>query len=282
MAGNMLDPRIVRVGIEVQGKLRLYEGLWVTVQVQKFCNPLQNEAQIQIANLSKEVRDYILTETSPYNRMRSRKRCVIYAGRESFGVSQIYSGDIYEASITQPPDIVLTLKCKTGWALKGSMVGYGLPSVSSLSDIAKQTSVAVGMPLQFEATEKNVSNFNYTGSAAKSVDALHGLGGIDAYIDDDKLIVKDKNKALNNTDNVLSLDTGLIGIPEPTDQGVKIKYLFDPYSKLGGQITLKSQLNPALSGKYIIYQLTYELASRDTPFYCIVACRRQGFRYGLY
>lgn len=279
---DAFDPRIVRVGIEVQGKLRIYEGLAINIQVQKFCNPLQNEAQVQIANLSKEVRDYILTETSPYNRNRTRKRCVIWAGRQSFGASQIYSGDIFEATVSQPPDIVLTVKCKTGWFLKGSMMSFGLPSVATLSDVAKQTAVGMGLPLQFEATNKNISNYTYTGSAAKGVDSLGALGAVDAYVDDDKLIVKDKNKPLNNTGNTLSIDTGLIGIPEPNDQGVRIKYLFDPYSKLGGQITLKSQLNPSLSGSYIIYKLSYDLASRDTAFYCIADCRRLGFRYGLY
>lgn len=277
-----LDPRIIKIGLEVNGKLRTYEGLWATCRVVKFANPLQNEAQIQIANLSREARDYLVTETSPYNRHRKFPRCVIEAGRQSFGATKIYTGDIVESTISQPPDIILTLKCKTAWALKSSMVSFGMPSVASLSDIAKQTAGAMGYPLDFQASDKNVSNYHYAGSADKSVNALSDTGGVDVFVDDERLVVKDRNAPLGSSERTLSEETGMVGIPEPTEQGIRVKYLFDPHSRLGGRITINSKLNPSLNGTYVIYKLTHDISTRDTPFYTIAECRRLGFRYGLY
>lgn len=281
MVGS-IDPRIIRVGIEVSGKLRMYEGLWCNIRVSKYANPLQNEAQIQIANLSKDVRDYIQTETSPYNRKRSFKRCIIEAGRESFGASRIYKGDIIESRISQPPDIVLSLKCKTAWGLKGSMVALGLPSVASLSEAASATAKNMGLSLQFEADDKSVSNYSYTGAKAGQINTLSDAGGVDCFVDDDKLVVKNKGASLKDSSHVLSEDTGMIGVPELTDQGVRVKFLFTPRVQLGASIEIKSKLNPSLSGRYVIYRLDYDLSSRDTPFYITADCRRPGaFRYGL-
>ena len=118
----MIDNRIVRVGIEFNGTIRFYENLAITVSGTKFANPNQGECNITIANLKKEVRDYILTETSPFNLNRTRKSVIVEVGRESYGTSVLYLGDIFRSSVSQPPDTVLSLKCLTGQFMKGNIV----------------------------------------------------------------------------------------------------------------------------------------------------------------
>jgi hypothetical protein len=44
-----LDPRIVRVGIEINGELRVYENLYLTASGSKFSYTLQNECEINFA-----------------------------------------------------------------------------------------------------------------------------------------------------------------------------------------------------------------------------------------
>lgn len=279
---SKLDPRIIRVGIEVDGQLRMYEDLWIAVNVVKFANSLQNEAQLQIANLSKDARDHILTETSPYNRSRRRKRCVIEAGRVSTGAARIYTGDICEATVSQPPDITLSMKCRTGWAMQGNMGSLSMPPYSNLSSIAAAVAQSADLPLVFQAEDKQIANFSYAGAVGGQVGKLGESGGVNAYIDDDTLIVKSSNKALDGSDHALSERTGMIGIPELTDQGVRVKFLFDNRAKLGGRLAIDSKINPSLNGNYIIYKLSYSLATRAVPFYCVAECRREGGRYGLY
>ncbi len=66
----------------------------------------------------------------------------------------------------------------------------------------------------------------------------------------------------------------MIGIPEITVWGVKVKYLLDSVSKLGGAIQVKSIENPAANGTYTIYQLGFEITNRDQPFYWIAEAMR--------
>ncbi len=120
----MLDPRLLRVGIEVNGKLNVYENLAITCQGYKSGSPIQNECNISIANLDKPTRDFLLTEGNPYNKIRTQKRSkiIVEAGRESFGYFVLYRGDIVSVGLSQPPDITVQIRALTANFFKGSIV----------------------------------------------------------------------------------------------------------------------------------------------------------------
>lgn len=85
---NALDPRVVKVSIQVNGQTKIYSSpLAITVTGTKYGNALQNEAEIILENLDKDTQDYILTETSPYNLNRLPKTVTVEAGRVSYGTS---------------------------------------------------------------------------------------------------------------------------------------------------------------------------------------------------
>lgn len=271
-----LDLRVIRVGIEVNGELRTYEDLWISAVGSKFANPLQNECEVKISNLKKEVRDFLLTETSPFNANKTPKRIVIEAGRVSTGTFQLFEGDITECSPSQAPDITLTIKAKTGQFNKGTVVAKSHAAQTSLKRIAQDVADSLSLTLVFEATDKNIANYSFTGAALQQVQKLSDSGSVNAYIDDKKLVVKDYNVPLQGVSHVLSQATGLIGIPELTEEGIRVQYLLDPKSQLGGEIKLESTVNKSLSGDYVIYKLSFEISNRDIPFYTIAECKRKG------
>lgn len=274
MAATELDPRLLRIGIEVSGQLKLYEGLAMTASGTKYANANQNECEVKITNLDKATRDYLLTETSPFNKNKKRKRLTVEAGRLSTGYSLVFAGDITNAVGAQPPDITLTLKAATGDHAKGDIIATSQPGVTPLRNIAAKVAQDLGAALVFEVPAKQISNFSFTGSKAKQVEQLGSLGRVNAYLDDTTLVVKDFNAPLVGRVRELNLDTGMIGIPEFTEQGIKVKMLFDNQTVLGGGINITSQLNPAANGLYTVFKLGFELASRDTPFYYIAECTR--------
>jgi len=271
---NVIDDRIVRVGFEINGQLKTFERLWIEASGTKFANPNQNECQVRINNLSKEDRDYLITETSPFNKTKKPKRLVIEAGRVSTGVSRIFVGDITECSPSQPPDISLDIKAKTANFQKGNIVSTTAPAGSSLTEIAAVAADQLGVTLQMEAQNKNISNASYNGSQAKMVDALGETGGVNAYIDNDVLVVKDYNVPLKNVMRILDETTGMIGIPEITEEGIKVKMLYDNKTVCGGGVQIKSVLNPAANGTYVIYKLSFDICSRDTAFYLTAEGKR--------
>lgn len=276
MAVTELDPRLLRIGIEVGGQLKLYEGLAMTASGTKFANANQNECEVKITNLDQATRDYLLTETSPFNKNKKRKVLTVEAGRVSTGYSLVFSGDITNAVGAQPPDITITLKAATGDHAKGDIIATSQPGVAPLRNIAARVAQDMGLALDFQATPKQIANYTFTGSKVKQVEQLGVMGRVNAYIDDTTLVVKDFNAPLAKRTRELNLDTGMIGVPEFTEQGIKVKMLFDNQTVLGGGINITSRLNPAANGLFTVSKLGFELASRDTPFYYIAECARTG------
>lgn len=272
MAG--LDPRLVSVGIEVNGVLKEYTDVMIAITGTKFANANQNEAEIKIANLTTATANYILTETSPFNKNRTPKKVVVKAGRLSYGYFQVYTGNIASSVVSQPPDTVITLKCLTGNFKKGDVVSHSQSGKTSLNTISKQVAKDLGVSLNFQAQDKEISNYNYTGGALKQVDELNSSGQINAFVDDDTLVVKDVNLPLPNTLRILNAEDGMIGIPEATEQGLKVKFLLDKDTKIGGGLRVQSKLYPAFNGDYVIYKLGFEISNRDEPFYWVAEGKR--------
>ncbi len=270
-----LDPRIIEVSIQVNDVVKTYSQLAIIATGTKFANPLQNEAEVTIYNIDKQTQDFILSETSPYNLNRTPKIVTIKAGRQSYGTSLIYIGNIAYARVSQPPDIGLTLKCLTGNFAKGNIFSLSFPQGTPVDVIAAQFAQQAGLSLTFQAPNKNVANYAYSGALTQQVQSIQALDArYAAFIDDQTLVVKDGLVPLTGVLTILSAETGMIGIPEFTEQGIKVKFLLDNRTTLGGALQIKSQLYPAANGTYVIYKLSFEIATRDTPFYYIAEAAR--------
>lgn len=265
-----IDPRIVRLSLNINGVLKQYASpIRITSTGQKFANALQNQCEVEIFNLTKSDRDYILAETSPYNKNRAQKFLILEAGRVSTGYSEIIKANISSCVPTQPPDIGLKFKCLSEQYLNGQVMSLSQPGQTNLSVIAGQVAGQLGKELNFQANDKAISNYAWTGPAAKQIQALGDVGAVDAYIDGNQLIVKNMNIPLTGVLRILDDHSGMIGIPEITEQGIKITYMLDNASKLGGALQVTSQMYPTVNGTYVIYKLGWNIASRDVPFYWI-------------
>lgn len=271
---EQFDPRRLRISIEIDGKFNIYEGLAVKVSGEKKANALQNSCKIDVFNLKRETRNYLLTETSPFNKNRTRKKVIIEAGRESTGLTQVFIGDIVSATPTQPPDIGLSFEIKTGDFIKGNLVARSGDAREDLSSLSQKAADDAGLTLDFQASEKSIANYSFTGGALKQVDKLCEMGNVNAFVDDDTLIIKDAGKPRSNRIRIVRKDTGMIGIPQITEHGVKVKFLFDNETVIGGMLRIKSELNPAVDGDYEIYKLNFSLASHDTDWYYEAEAKR--------
>lgn len=271
-----LDERLVRVRLTINGQAKSFTNLYIASTGCKYANPLQNEATVRIANLSRSDRDYLLTECSPFNKNHTPKSVLLEAGRVSTGLGKIFEGNIVSCKPSQPPDIMLDFKCQTGAFTKGRIVAVSQPAATPLSTIAQRVANDNGLTLRFEAKDRSVSNYSFTGGALKQIERLAEVGAVNAYADDHELIVKDYGVPLVGQVRVLSPSSGLVGIPETTEQGIKATYMLDNTSKLGGALDMQGlQLYPALNGRYTIYKLGWNITSRENPFYWIAECQRR-------
>ena len=208
---NELDPRIVSVSIEINGKTKTYSSpLNITANGTKYGNSLQNEAVVTIDNLDKETQDYLLTETSPYNLNRTPKTLTLKAGRQSYGTAVIYVGNIINVIVSQPPDITTTMKCLTGNFLKGNILSRNQPGQVTFSQLSGQIARDLGYVLNFQANDKNIGSYQFGGGALNQVELLGQMGNVNAFIDDNTLIVKNAFIPLTGITKILNAQTGMV------------------------------------------------------------------------
>jgi hypothetical protein len=169
---------------------------------------------------------------------------------------------------------VLSIRALTGQFQKGNIVGRSITPTTSLSRIAQQIAEDLGLSLDFQATEKESTNYYFSGAAAKQVDKLEEIANVDAFVDNTQLIVKDKGQPRMGKVRNLDADTGMIGVPTFTEQGVKITFFYDSQTVVGGRLNVTSNQYPALTGSYVIYKLNYTITNRDIPFYYTAECSR--------
>jgi hypothetical protein len=275
MAQQALDPRIVKVTIEVNGQLKTYQSpMNITANGTRYGNALQNDCIVTIDNIDKATQDWILTETSPYNLNRTPKTVTVEAGRVSYGTAVIYVGNIINAIVGQPPDVKLTLKCLTGNFVKGSVITRQFAGTATTQQIMAAIAQDTATVLNFQGTNKNVANYAFAGSSLDQVRLAGTLGNYNVFIDNNTLLVKDAFIPVNGSTRILSASTGMIGIPEFTERGVKVKMLIDNQTTLGGGLDIQSTQYPAANGVYVIYKLGFQIASRETPFYYIAEAAR--------
>lgn len=269
---HALDPRLLRVTIDLEGDKHVFERLAISVKGTKYTSDISNICEIRIANIDKEIRDKLLSEGTPYSRLAPPKNSIlIEAGRESVGLHQVFEGDITTVNVTQAPDIWLVMRAITGKQSKNQTTTLSQNASAKFSLISSQIASELGVPLEFSAPDKEIANFSFSGSAEKMISVLGDISnGVDAYLDDDRLVVKPRFDPDALGDFVIDIDNGLVGIPEFVDLGVRCNVLLKSEIRLGQQIDLSSAAYPAVTGKYVIYRLGFDLANRDSPFYYIV------------
>lgn len=273
-----IDLRIVKVTIDVgDGNRKTYASPFqISVFGTKYANQLQNECIVTIENIDRDTQDFILTATSPFNLNYEPKYLRVEAGRESYGTQLIFEGNIILSQITQPPDIGVILRCMTGNYAKGNIVTQIQGARVPLSVIAKQIANDLGVVLQFEATDKDIPSYQFAGPSTNPIALINSYGGYNAFIDNGILVVKDGFIPIKGSVSFVNARTGMIGIPSFTEQGLRVRYLIDKDTRIGGAIELNSIQYPAVNGRYVIYRLGFEITSRDVPFYYIAECARSG------
>jgi len=91
-------------------------------RARKWRAPRRTSARITISNLKRDVRNYLPTETSPFNPNRTPKRLYVDVGESRPGLQRIFVGEIVQSVPSQPPDIGLTLKALTGAYSRGFII----------------------------------------------------------------------------------------------------------------------------------------------------------------
>lgn len=278
----MQNRRVCFIEIETNenGKkqLKRLDGLAIKGRVSRKMGSSESEATVSVANLAKSDIEYLTTTTSPYIKTQTKKMINIYAGYSQTGYGRIFTGDIYEALESDMPDTWLNIKAKSLYYEKRAPITYST-SGTTMRQTAESISQQLNLSFDWQAIQnQNLDNFHFTGSKAELIKRYNALGDVVMFEDNGVIRVLDKSAKRTNQQPVklISAESGMIGLPELNDKGVKVKCLLDPSLNCGAWIQVKSLKLPVANGYYQSYALDFDFATREQAFYCDISAKAGG------
>lgn len=267
------DFRIVRVTIQDGDNIDVFEKLAITIVGQRTLSFIANEATITLINLDEATRTRIATKFSNPNLFRNtgqRALITIEIGRQSTGTFVLFKGDLTTVTITNPPDIALSLNVISRYYDKTVIESRNFGESQSLKAIAQNIADQLGLDLIFEPEDKQIANAYFEGDVLKQIKMLADMGNIEAAIDNDQLLVLKANEPRRTSGDPVLIDVnnGLIGVPNFKEYGIQFRMLADPRISLGEEVRVISIINPSVNDSlFKVVNILFSIANRDTPFY---------------
>lgn len=191
-----------------------------------------------------------------------------------FGV--IFKGGVFTVSSNlDTSDMSVTLNVMPGFDISQKAVIEINDKPATLMSICTKAAKELNAPLNFTGEDKNYSEFNFKGSVFQLLENLQRTVSYSKriYYSDDVLHVEDT--AIPGTEMIsISSESGLIGTPQASLEGINFKCLLMPSIKVGSMVQLISRKLPLLNGVYKVISLTMQGSNRSTPYFCNVFAKR--------
>lgn len=234
----------------------------ISASIERPADAAQDTGAVTIFNLSR------VNEQQIYDR---GTRITVDAGYPGGQIGQIYNGTVQRVQRSRKNLARLTKINLGGMTYAPSVAGgftarsyAGAVSVRSVvRDLAADMGLTVG-PLDAIPATATVQDAAWSSQTTLALTQVLLGVGVTWYEDDGLLRTKAANRAQpDSLTSLVSPNTGLIGSPVETDEGIEIKMFLNPVAQRGGIIQLSSE---TISGTWRIAALRHAADNWDGAF----------------
>ncbi|MDG6346404.1 baseplate hub protein [Glaesserella parasuis] len=240
------------------------ENLRVSATIQSGNGAIQPNAKIMIYGLSQNVMNRIakISWNIKQEKLNSIKLEASSDGGQTY--TTVYFGTITFAypNYGSAPEVILTVDSVT--AMNHQILPAKPLSFKGEVDVASAISeICKSMDMRFEnsGVTAKVSNPYLPQTALDQIKKLCEAVDATMVVELDTIAIAPRGKPRKIKVPIISPQTGLIGYPTPTLQGISLQCLFDPLIKHNGQIEVRNSLIESTNGQWRIYGLTHYLES---------------------
>jgi hypothetical protein len=245
--------------------LKSYTTLRTTFDIDKNSAGSANTSKIELYGLSTQSRQLI----------KKGWVVILTAGYEGIQ-NTIFEGNVVNVySKRSEQDIITTMECMDG----GSSLTYGIiakpypagtPLTQMLSDLAKAMNLTIGFigGIPQVTYDRGTTLF---GSVKDNLNTLLKPLGMKWYIQNGKLYVLPLVSVINPTAIVVSVETGMIGVPSDNNQFIQFTSLLNPGLMPSTYVKLISE-NTDLNGFYSIRRSHFEGDSHESKWQVSCEC----------
>lgn len=244
------------------GNTKIIKGLAVQCEIEKVMLPDKNKAKVEIYGLNLD--DMEQMTTLAFKPLETQKNYIqIKAGDKDGELSLVFKGEIATAyaNFNNVPDIVFEIEALAGYfpALKAIPATSATGEVSIAELLAKLAKEA-GYGFVNKGVTGAVSNPYLTGSPFEQIKKMAADNGFDVLFDDEEIIAVPFEKARSGNTVKLSKDTGLIGYPTFSSEGISLACHFEKELQIGGLVEVDSMV-PKASGVWKVSKLSHKISA---------------------
>ncbi len=279
LASGNLFKRKVALDIQVNNIIKSYSdafvdkfNLKIDFNITKSMGSLGDRGSITITGLSLDDAGALSSCMMNIGEQKPPRNYVqLMAGYEiDYGV--IFKGGVFSVSSNlDTPDMTVTLDVKPGFDISRTTIIEINEKPATLMTITQKAAQTLNAPLSFLATDKQYAEYNFKGTVFQLLDNLQRTVPYTKriYFSDGVLHVED-TISVGSEVILLSAESGLIGTPQASLQGINFKCLLRPSMKVGTMVQLISRKLPLLNGMYRITTLQMQGGNRSVPYFCNV------------
>lgn len=225
------------------------------------------KAKITISNLSMSLMER-LTFLAFKNLQSLNNVIKIDAGEEGQALSTVFEGEITSAVpvFDVSGSVNFSVDAMSGFfPLQKSAPPVSVNDEISIENLFSQFAAEAGYELENDGVSGSVKQAIFTGSPIQKARQLAKQTGVDLIIDNRRFIILPSYLASRNGDSVplLRKDTGMIGYPSFTNDGIKAQCLFLPALSVGGLVKIESVV-PKASGVWRVTKIHHTLEAYTT------------------
>lgn len=236
------------------------EGLPTKVSIDKPGGEDENKMTCSISGLKLEEMEQLTVLGFKPNKT-FKNVITIEAGTKGETLSTVFQGEVSKAVPIFSDDGIATLEIEATTGNYPNKIVSPQTSVqgdASVEELMQQFASAAGYAFQNEGVTAKVKNSLFKGSPIVKAKALARQARIELLIDDQKFVIMPLGGNRSGTIPKFSKESGLLGYPSFTDEGIDARVLFDTRLNIGGLVEIES-IVPKASGIWKITKLTHEL-----------------------
>lgn len=242
----------------------IIEDMRVSATVNGGRGAVQPSAQVMIYGLSMQILNRITkikwnTEAKKLNSIRLETSS---DGGKTY--STLYYGTIIFASpnFSSSPEVILTIDSITAFNHQIQPVKpVSFKGEVDVAAVIEQICKNMGMRFENNGVTAKISNPYLPQPSLGQIAELCKAVDAQMVVDMDTVAIMLSGQPRKLQIPVISANTGLIGYPTPTIQGVDFQCLFDPFVRFNGMVEIKDSIIEMANGRWHIYGLTHYLES---------------------
>jgi hypothetical protein len=222
----------------------------------------QGELNIRIYGLGLSLMNKLSTLGKTPVIIDTRNKISIAAGDSINGISVVFVGNIYQAytDLNGAPDAIFHICAYAGL---GESIQTAPPSsfsgATNVATVLSGLATQAGLLFENNGVSVILNTPYFPGSVRSQIQACCNHANINWIIDNGKLAIWPQQGSRNGSIPLISPQTGMIGYPFPSGQGLLgLKTIFNPQITFGGQIQVQSSIAPAV-GKWTICHVEHDI-----------------------